>query len=165
MNSFRERLQFYIEQTGYSANGLARDAGMNSTFVRDIIVGNVKIPSLPGILGLCRALKVAPHHLCPELLGAYPENIQRILNKMPSDSPKRMPKPVKPFKFRSVEERCRIVEETFMPGATVAEVSRRLKLHRNQITLWRKQYRDGKLGRTAITAKLRSNRKQRLMAA
>lgn len=55
-------------------------------------------------------------------------------------------------KRRSVEERRRIVEETFLPGISVAAVSRRHAINANQIFAWRKLYMAGKLGGgTAIT--------------
>lgn len=48
---------------------------------------------------------------------------------------------------RPVEERRRIVEATFAPGVSVAEVARRHGINANQIFTWRRQYRTGKLGR------------------
>jgi transposase len=48
--------------------------------------------------------------------------------------------------FRSKEERRRIVEETFKPGASVALVARANGVNANQVFKWRRQYRDGRLG-------------------
>ena len=54
---------------------------------------------------------------------------------------------------RSVEERRRIVEETFVPGVSVAAIGRRHGVNANQIFTWRKQYHAGKLGSgTAVAA-------------
>lgn len=54
---------------------------------------------------------------------------------------------------RSAEVRRRIVEETFVPGASVAEVGRRHGINANQVFTWRKQYLAGKLGNgTAVAA-------------
>ena len=48
--------------------------------------------------------------------------------------------------FRSKEERRRIVEETFKPGASVALVARANGVNANQVFKWRTQYRNGRLG-------------------
>ena len=48
--------------------------------------------------------------------------------------------------FRSKEERRRIVEETFKPGASVALVARANGVNANQVFKWRTQYREGRLG-------------------
>jgi transposase len=53
--------------------------------------------------------------------------------------------------FRSKEERRRIVEETFKPGASVALVARANGVNANQVFKWRRQYRDGRLGNTSPT--------------
>jgi transposase len=48
---------------------------------------------------------------------------------------------------RTVEEKRRIVEETFEPGASVARVARRHAVNANQVFYWRKKYREGRLGK------------------
>jgi len=48
---------------------------------------------------------------------------------------------------RSVEEKRRIVEETLEAGASVARVARRHATNANQVFYWRKQYREGRLGK------------------
>jgi len=53
--------------------------------------------------------------------------------------------------FRSKEERRRIVEETFKPGASVALVARANGVNANQVFKWRRQYRNGRLGSTPPT--------------
>jgi transposase len=50
---------------------------------------------------------------------------------------------------RSVEEKRRIVEETFEAGASVARVARRHAVNANQIFSWRKKYREGQLGKAS----------------
>ena len=45
----------------------------------------------------------------------------------------------------STAEKLRIVEESLAPGASVAEVGRRYDVHRNLVTLWRRQARTGVL--------------------
>ena len=45
----------------------------------------------------------------------------------------------------STSEKLRIVEESLAPGASVAEVARRYDVHRNLVTLWRRQARTGVL--------------------
>jgi transposase len=42
-------------------------------------------------------------------------------------------------------EKLRIVEESLAPGASVVEVARRHDVHRNLITVWRRQVRTGVL--------------------
>jgi len=52
---------------------------------------------------------------------------------------------------RSVEERRRIVEETWHPGASVSRVARHHDVNANQVFYWRKLYREGRLGSTEAT--------------
>ena len=52
---------------------------------------------------------------------------------------------------RSVEERRKIVEETWQPGASVSRVARRHDVNANQVFYWRKLYREGRLGSTGAT--------------
>ena len=52
---------------------------------------------------------------------------------------------------RSVEERRRIVEETWHPGASVSRVARHHDVNANQVFYWRKLYREGRLGSTETT--------------
>ena len=47
--------------------------------------------------------------------------------------------------YRSKLERRRIVEETFVPGASVAVIARSHGLNANQVFNWRKMYHDGRL--------------------
>jgi transposase len=48
-------------------------------------------------------------------------------------------------KYRSPEERCRIVEETFASGVSVATVAREYGLNANLLFHWRKLYQAGVL--------------------
>ena len=48
-------------------------------------------------------------------------------------------------RYRSREERRRIVEETLQPGASVAIVARQHGVNANQVFSWRKLYREGRL--------------------
>ena len=45
----------------------------------------------------------------------------------------------------STAEKLRIVEESLAPGANVVEVARRHDVHRNLVTVWRRQARTGVL--------------------
>ena len=47
---------------------------------------------------------------------------------------------------RSLEEKRRIVEETWEPDASVAKVARAHGVNANQVFHWRRQYRQGLLG-------------------
>src|SRR5258708_28139473 len=50
---------------------------------------------------------------------------------------------------RSVEEKRCIVEETLAAGASVARVARRHAVNANQVFYWRRQYREGRLGKVS----------------
>jgi transposase len=54
---------------------------------------------------------------------------------------------VAPRHFRTVEEKIRIVTESRLPGASVAEVARRYGVNANQVFTWRLQQEQGVLGR------------------
>ena len=54
-----------------------------------------------------------------------------------------------PKRYRTVEEKRRIVEETLRPGASVARVARAHGVNANQVFGWRQQYRQGRLERKA----------------
>jgi transposase len=49
-------------------------------------------------------------------------------------------------RHRTIKERRDIVEETLVPGASVARVARRHDVNANQVFYWRKLYREGRLG-------------------
>jgi transposase len=55
---------------------------------------------------------------------------------------------------RSVQERRQIVEETLVPGASVARVARVHGVNANQVFYWRTLYRRGRLGGAAAGATL-----------
>ena len=48
-------------------------------------------------------------------------------------------------RHRSKEERRRIVEESLVPGASVAVIARAHGVNANQVFHWRKLYREGRL--------------------
>src|SRR6266436_8559614 len=52
-------------------------------------------------------------------------------------------------RWRSLEEKRRIVEETLESGASVARVARRHAVNANQVFYWRKKYREGRLGKVS----------------
>ena len=47
---------------------------------------------------------------------------------------------------RTIKEKRDIVEETLVPGASVARVARRHDVNANQVFYWRKLFREGRLG-------------------
>lgn len=55
-------------------------------------------------------------------------------------------------RWRTVEEKRRIVEETLVRGASVAQVARLHGVNSNQVFQWRRQYRSGDLGLTSTVA-------------
>jgi transposase len=48
-------------------------------------------------------------------------------------------------RWRTVEEKRRIVEEAVVPGASVAQVARLHGVNANQVFAWRRQYQAGEL--------------------
>jgi len=48
-------------------------------------------------------------------------------------------------KFRSIEQKRQMVQETLTPGASVAVIARRHGVNANQLFSWRRQYRRGVL--------------------
>lgn len=55
-------------------------------------------------------------------------------------------------RFRSMEEKRRIVEETLVSGASVARVARAHGVNANQVFGWRQLYRQGRLERKESNA-------------
>jgi transposase len=51
----------------------------------------------------------------------------------------------RPRRFRSVNEKRRIVEQTFLPGASIAEVARANDVNANQVFKWRRAFERGEL--------------------
>ena len=54
--------------------------------------------------------------------------------------------PERKRRWRTKAERRAIVEETLVPGASVARVARRHDVNANQVFHWRKLYQEGRLG-------------------
>src|SRR5215813_7050236 len=57
-------------------------------------------------------------------------------------------------RYRSKQERRRIVEETLQPGASVGVIARRHDVNANQVFYWRKLYREGRLDVEPLSAQL-----------
>jgi transposase len=55
-------------------------------------------------------------------------------------------------RWRTVEEKRRIVEETLVPGASVAQVARLHGVNSNQVFHWRRQYQAGDLALASAVA-------------
>jgi len=60
--------------------------------------------------------------------------------------------PITKRHYRSAEERRRIVEETLVPGTSVAIVARAHGVNANQVFGWRKLYHSGLLGSASSTS-------------
>lgn len=54
-------------------------------------------------------------------------------------------------RWRTIEEKRRIVEEALMPGASVAQVARLHGVNANQVFAWRRQYQAGELVAASAT--------------
>lgn len=52
---------------------------------------------------------------------------------------------IAPRRHRTIEEKQRIVAESFEPGASVAEVARRYEVNANQVFAWRRLQQQGLL--------------------
>jgi hypothetical protein len=63
-----------------------------------------------------------------------------------------IPQPRNKRRYRSAEERRRIVEETLVPCTSVAMVARGHGVNANQVFAWRKLYHAGRLGSTNATS-------------
>ena len=63
-----------------------------------------------------------------------------------------IPQPRNKRRYRSAEERRRIVEETLVPGTSVAIVARAHGVNANQVFGWRKLYQAGLLGSPNATS-------------
>src|SRR5689334_23225100 len=48
-------------------------------------------------------------------------------------------------RYRSIEEKRRIVEESLVPGASVAVIARKHEVNANQVFSWRRLYQQGLL--------------------
>ncbi len=59
--------------------------------------------------------------------------------------------------YRSADERRRIVEETLLPGTSVAVIARAHGVNANQVFAWRKMYQAGRLGSAAQPSSLQSS--------
>ena len=62
-----------------------------------------------------------------------------------------------PRQRRSIAEKRRIVEETWVRGASVARVARAHGINANQVFGWRRLYRAGRLGERKPAALIKSN--------
>jgi transposase-like protein len=68
-------------------------------------------------------------------------------------------------RYRSVEERRRIVEETLVPGTSVAIVARAHGVNANQVFGWRKLYHSGLARECELNLRQRSQHEQRPVIA
>ena len=80
------------------------------------------------------------------LVCAHTEGSVDTLDQAPPMSAAR-----KKQRRRTIKERRDIVEETLVPGASVARVARQHDVNANQVFYWRKLYREGRLGITMAT--------------
>ena len=80
------------------------------------------------------------------LVCAHTEGTVDTLDQAPPMSAAR-----KKQRRRTIKERRDIVEETLVPGASVARVARRHDVNANQVFYWRKLYREGRLGISIAT--------------
>lgn len=53
--------------------------------------------------------------------------------------------PTRKRQYRSKQQRRQIVEETLLPGASVAVIARQHGVNANQVFYWRKLHREGRL--------------------
>ena len=69
------------------------------------------------------------------------------------DTPKQSLSEVRSRRRWTIEEKRKIAQETYLPGASVARIAQSYALNANQLFFWRRWYREGRLG-TGETTKL-----------
>jgi hypothetical protein len=69
------------------------------------------------------------------------EPLQITSSKPVTAKPKRLP-----LRYWPVQDKRRIVEETFVPGASVSVVARKNDINSNMLFRWRREYRRGEFG-------------------
>ena len=83
MDTFKRRLEFYMNRVGLNPTSLSRKARLSITTVRDILEhsANPK-PRIDTFAKLCRALGVSPHHLSPDFSDLYSPRQRRFLTEI-----------------------------------------------------------------------------------
>jgi len=85
MDSFKERLKFYMIWAGLNPTSLSRKARLNVTSVRDILEHRgTPNPRIDTFIKLCHALGVGPHQLSPELAKLYSPRQRNLLDEISS---------------------------------------------------------------------------------
>ena len=83
MDSFKERLEFYMNRAGLNPTSLSREARLNITAVRDILEHDTTPkPRIDTFAKLCRALGVSPHHLSPDFSDLYSPRMRDLLDEV-----------------------------------------------------------------------------------
>lgn len=82
MKTLKENLTFLMTKRGLNPKSLSKAAGLNETYVRDILIEKMKMPGMDKLAKLCKALEVMPHELMPELRDLYPTDALEILAKV-----------------------------------------------------------------------------------
>ncbi|MFA6104957.1 MAG: helix-turn-helix transcriptional regulator [Victivallaceae bacterium] len=83
MNSFKERLKFYMLQAGLNPTSLSKKARLNVTAVRDILEHTgTPNPRIDTFAKLCQALGVSPHQLSPEFEKLYSPRQRNLLDEI-----------------------------------------------------------------------------------
>jgi transcriptional regulator with XRE-family HTH domain len=83
MDSFKERLEFYMIRAGLNPTSLSRKALLNITAVRDILEHETNPnPRIDTFIKLCQALSVSPHQLAPEFSKLYSPRQRTLLDEI-----------------------------------------------------------------------------------
>lgn len=80
MESLQDRLQYWMDIRKTNPKRLSKDAGLHSTYIRDVMQRTAS-PGLDKIAKICRALKIYPHDLVPEIRELYPPEALKLLEK------------------------------------------------------------------------------------
>jgi hypothetical protein len=81
MESFRDRLSFWMGERGIKAKPLSLKAGLHETYVRDIMQ-RTQTPGLDKVAMLAEALDIYPHDLVPEIRQCYPPEALALLDEL-----------------------------------------------------------------------------------
>ena len=99
---FGRRVNSARKDRGMTSDKLAEACNVNPTYLRQIESG-MKTPSLPLFIEICRALKVSPNYMLPELVeGTEAEKIENFEKIFLDADPT-------PSQIEALEEMARIV--------------------------------------------------------
>ena len=82
VETFRDKMKFWMEKRGFNQKSLATAAGLNETAVRDILKENSQNPRIDTVIKLCATLKITPDQLIPTIRQLYPPKVVALLEEL-----------------------------------------------------------------------------------